>query len=471
MREKIYIRTDGSLSIGLGHLMRCIALAQMLNSEFEPIFVCRHIPESIKDDLNKAGFEVIFIESEDDFYSLISDKDMVVLDGYSFDIEYQKKVKSLSGKLIYIDDLHETEFVADLIINHAPGVSQSDYRATKSTQFALGLDYVLLRPAFLEQAQKKRRISTIQSAMICFGGGDYKNLTLSTTKAIIPFEQFREIVVITGPAYDQMESLKSLVGKDIRIKHHHSINEDEMLALMLRSELAIVPSSGILFEALAAGCIVISGTYAENQRIIFERFLQSGAFENAANFLEKDIARAVKSVLSNSGGNKRLIDGKSSKRILGKILGLTISLRDVKSEDCKLLFSWANEPAVRMNAVNNNKIEWKEHIAWFSKILSGGNSRIFILERSGKPVGQVRFDLKGDHFIIDYSVDKDFRSKGLGKLMLKKSIDRIGKGSFKAIVKAENISSVAVFKSLSFEEAGDYVNNSIKYKVFRLNYY
>jgi UDP-2,4-diacetamido-2,4,6-trideoxy-beta-L-altropyranose hydrolase len=469
LREKIYIRADGSLNIGLGHLMRCIALAQMLTPEFEPILVCQHIPKSIMDDLNKAGFEVILVENEDDFFSLISNKDMVVLDDYSFDIDYQKKVKSLSGKLIFIDDLHEMEFVADLIINHAPGVSQSDYCAIESTQYALGLDYVLLRPAFLEQARKKREIRGIQSVMICFGGGDYKNLTLSTTKAIMAFEQFREIVVITGPAYDHLESLKSLISKDSRINHYHSLNEDEMLALMLRAQLAIVPSSGILFETLAAGCIVISGTYAENQRIIFERFLQSGAFENAGNFLEKDIVEAVKSVLSNSGGNKRLIDGESSKRILRKVLGLTISLRDVKSDDCKLLFSWANEPGVRMNAINNNQIEWDEHVAWFSRILSGGNSRIFILERSGKPAGQARFDLKGDHCIIDYSVDKDYRGKGLGKLMLEKSIDRIGKASFKAIVKTENISSIAVFKSLNFEEVENYVDNSIEYKVFQLN--
>lgn len=449
--------------------MRCIALAQMLNQEFEIIFVCREIPESTLNDLNMAGIKLILVENEDDFFSIISTQDYVVLDDYSFGIKYQENVKSRCGKLIFIDDLHKMEFVADLIINHAPGVSQIDYRAKEGTQYALGLDYVLLRPAFIEQARKKREISAIVSVIVCFGGGDYKNLTLSTLKALLSFEQFREIVVITGPAYDQVESLKSLVSKDSRIKHYHSINEEAMLALMLGSELVIVPSSGILFEALAAGCIIISGTYAENQRIIFERFLKSGAFENAGNFSDNDIIKAVKSVLSNPVNPKRLIDGKSSKRILRKFIELTVNLRDADMDDCELLFSWANDPSVRMNAINTNPIEWDGHIDWFKKILSGGNSKIFILERSGIPAGQVRFDLNDNQYIIDYSVDKGSRGKGLGKLILERGIDRIGKASFKAVVKTENISSVAIFKSLNFREIGNYVDNYIEYKVFQLD--
>lgn len=469
MRKKIYIRADGSLSIGLGHLIRCIALAQMLNQEFEIIFVCREIPDSIVDDLNMAGIKLILVENEDEFFSLISTQDLVVLDDYSFGINYQENVKSRCGKLIFIDDLHEMDFVADLIINHAPGVSQSDYRAKEGTQYALGLDYVLLRPAFIEQARKKREISGIRSVMICFGGGDYKNLTLSTVKAIQPYKQFQEIVVITGPAYDQVASLKNLVSKDSRIRHYHSINEEEMLALMLRSELVIVPSSGILFEALAAGCNVISGTYADNQRIIFERFLKSRAFENAGNFSDNDIVKAVNSVLSNPVNPKRLIDGESGKRILRKFIELTVNLRDADKDDCELLFSWANDPEVRMNAINTNPIEWDGHVDWFNKILSGGTSKIFILERNGIPAGQVRFDLNDNQYIIDYSVDKGFRGQGLGKLMLERGIDRIGKARFKAVVKTENVGSVAIFESLNFLEIGNYVDNYIEYKVFQLD--
>ncbi len=470
MREKIYIRADGSLAKGLGHLTRCIALAKMLTSEFESIFVCREIPESIFCDLSRTGFEVNLVTTEDHFFSLITNRDMVVLDDYSFDIEYQTKVKSLCRKLIFIDDLHEMEFVADLIINHAPGVSYQDYKAIASTEYALGLDYVLLRPPFLEQARKKREISIIQSVMICFGGADYKNLTYSTTSAIMPFKEFRKIIIITGPAYDQSESLNELLNNDNRIIHYHSVNEDEMLSLMLQSELAIVPSSAILLEALAAGCGAISGTYAENQQIIFERFLKFGAFESAENFSTEEIVNAVKAVLDKPGYNKRLIDGLSSKRILRKIIGLTISIREVEADDCKLLFSWANEAGVRMNATSTYPIEWNEHVNWFSKILLEEESRLFILDRSGKPAGQARFDLNEGHYIIDYSVDKNFRGQGFGKIMLEKSMNLIGKAKFKAIVKTENLTSIAVFNSLNFEERETYMDKGTEYRIFQLNH-
>ena len=50
MKPKVYIRADGSHDIGLGHLIRCIALAHMLKNDFDITFVCKEIPEKIKSD-------------------------------------------------------------------------------------------------------------------------------------------------------------------------------------------------------------------------------------------------------------------------------------------------------------------------------------------------------------------------------------------------------------------------------------
>ena len=47
LKPKVYIRTDGSPEIGLGHLTRCIALAYMLKKDFAITFVCKEIPEKI----------------------------------------------------------------------------------------------------------------------------------------------------------------------------------------------------------------------------------------------------------------------------------------------------------------------------------------------------------------------------------------------------------------------------------------
>lgn len=266
MTHSVYIRADGSSAIGLGHLMRCIALAHMIKDFFQINFVCRAIPEDIACELSENRFELIRIKEESSFFKTLNPKDIAVIDGYDFDTSYQEQIKDTGCKLVCIDDTCDQEFVADLIINHSPGVKVIDYSAKEYTKFALGLEYALLRPAFLYWAQKPRKIDKIDSVLICFGGADYKNLTERTLNIALSFREFAKIVVITGSAYGFADSLIRLVQTDTRVSYHHSIDENEMLALMRTSDLAIVPASSVMIEALSQKMVVISGYYIENQK-------------------------------------------------------------------------------------------------------------------------------------------------------------------------------------------------------------
>ena len=62
------------------------------------------------------------------------------------------------------------------------------------------------------------------------------------------------------------------------------IDEEQLLALMKEADLAIVPSSGILLESLAAGCRIISGMYTDNQQFIYSAYRDAGCFIDAGNF-------------------------------------------------------------------------------------------------------------------------------------------------------------------------------------------
>ena len=177
MNNKIYIRADGSPKIGLGHIIRCFALAKMLKDSFSIKFVSMHIPEDIETTFITEGFAVTKISKEEDFFDLLKGDEVVVLDHYGLDSSYQKRIKKIGSKLVCIDDLHNKEFYADLIINHSPGIVPSDYNAQSYTKFALGPQYALLRPAFLKSASAPKKIQKFENVLICFGGSDYTNLT------------------------------------------------------------------------------------------------------------------------------------------------------------------------------------------------------------------------------------------------------------------------------------------------------
>lgn len=469
MREQILIRADGSIDIGMGHIVRCIALAHILRSEFEITFISRENPPNIVNEILDAGFSFIQINSESEFFDLIEASHIVVLDDYTFDRKYQENVKGRCSKLVFVDDLHQTEFLADLIINHAPAVKAEDYTALPTTEFALGLKYALLRPAFLEQAQRERTYSDIRSAVICFGGGDYKNLTKVALQTVVKYKEFTSIRVITGTAYKYLGDLRQILKSDSRILHFHEVTSEEMVDHMVSSELAIVPSSGILFEAIASGCRVISGTYAMNQKIVFARFLALGSFFNARNFSQGDLDTAVKEALDKSGPVERLIDGKSGQRILKKFISLTLNMRSIRENDCELLYNWANDSEVRKNALDPTFIEWDAHVRWFNNALDSDKVHIFVLERNKVPVGQVRFNMEGESFLIDYSVGKEFRGKGYGTILIEKGLKNMVGKNFKAVVESWNTGSLRVFQSLNFRETDSFVQNHKKYTVFEFN--
>lgn len=273
MKEKIFFRADGGATTGLGHLVRSIALAEMIKEKYKIDFYCKEAPESIEQKIKDSGFGFIRIADEEEFFARAK-AIIVILDGYGFKSDYQKKLKEQMCTVVCIDDLHEGEFFADLIINHAPGITPQHYKAQSYTKFALGLEYALLRPAFLEAAKLDREEKNIENVFICFGGADPENLTLKTLESVERFDKFKKINVVTGASYLHNNSLKKLI--DNRINLYSDLDEKEMCRIMLQSDLAIVPSSSVLLEAIACGLKIITCFYVDNQKDFHDGMVELG---------------------------------------------------------------------------------------------------------------------------------------------------------------------------------------------------
>ncbi|AWI24459.1 UDP-2,4-diacetamido-2,4,6-trideoxy-beta-L-altropyranose hydrolase [Flavobacterium pallidum] len=313
MKKQVFFRADGSAQTGLGHLVRCLALAQMLQDDFDIEFVCMEIPDIIKQDIITKDFSVREIASENDFINSLPTDAIVIIDHYGLNVDFHKAIIAKDCKVICIDDLHEKEFHAHVIINHAPGISEDDYKALPDTKFALGPDYALLRPAFLEAAKTSEKKNKIKTVLICFGGSDYLNLTQKITAFVAGLRNDYQVFVITGAAYAFTEELSAYCAAYPEITHFSAIPEKQMLDLMKKSDLAIVPSSGIVFEALAAGCKVMSSWYVDNQREIFDGFRDLQAIIPLESF--EDISEELFLNIENIE-TRQVIDGLSGKRLL-----------------------------------------------------------------------------------------------------------------------------------------------------------
>jgi RimJ/RimL family protein N-acetyltransferase len=131
----------------------------------------------------------------------------------------------------------------------------------------------------------------------------------------------------------------------------------------------------------------------------------------------------------------------------------TLSFRIANINDMLTLFEWVNDHEVRQNSLNSDIIKLEDHQKWFNKKIIDDNCKIYIfLNRFNDSIGQVRIERVKDEWVIDYSVDKNYRQLGLGNSFLKNILEEnIGK-TFKAFVKSENIASIKVFRNIGFCE-------------------
>ena len=104
-KTKIYFRADANEIIGLGHVIRTLALASYLEDEFQCVFVIKKPSSTILNIIKSSNLNVININNEPDFFNIINNKDIVVLDGYNFKSSYQIRVKESCFKLVCIDDI------------------------------------------------------------------------------------------------------------------------------------------------------------------------------------------------------------------------------------------------------------------------------------------------------------------------------------------------------------------------------
>ncbi len=129
---------------------------------------------------------------------------------------------------------------------------------------------------------------------------------------------------------------------------------------------------------------------------------------------------------------------------------MSLTYRKATLADLNQYLIWANDPLVRSNAIHQEYITLDDHTAWFKNKLQHPQTELFVFEQEGSLVGQIRLDQEPDGFwLIDYSVDPNYRGKGLGTEMMQ-MIMLQKKLKFRALVKDNNHSSRRVFEKLNF---------------------
>ena len=330
IKNRIFLRADGNSKMGLGHIFRLLAVAEMLQNEYLLTFVVRCSSQNILDQIKLKVESLIVLDDTISFSEEINylkkdnnlEEAIFILDGYHFDDKYQKILKQSNVSLISIDDIYKTPFYSDVVINHAGGLNKDVYKIQDYTNLYLGPKYALVRNDFLLFSKNRTFPKNRRNVFICLGGADPKNDTLHVLTKYQKYSSYTKIYLVLGAAYMHKSSLMDFIKSSfLNIELLENLSAKEMIYYMSISEIAITPPSTISIEYMMIGGTLYLKQIADNQTDIKNYFINNNLaldFDNENLFEYQDI------LLNNQ---KAVFDGNSDIRIREIVNNLAMPIK------------------------------------------------------------------------------------------------------------------------------------------------
>lgn len=316
---KIVFRTDGNSKIGMGHLVRCLALAEEIErrSDCDISFLMEDsdgavgkISEygySVETDLEKGPVDIIITSLPE-----ISD-------------DYMLELKKKTKVLVCIDDSRKRRFSADIVVRGSIVPELHNHDTDCRSRFLIGSDFMILNKKFQGFNNKDKKTDpAVKSILITMGGSDINNLTPRIMAALDGLRDIRKTVVL-GPAFKDADKIRS--GSNYILKHDIS----NMSELMSFSDIVIAGGGIALYELASMGIPGIILAQTEYQLLEANCFEKQGAIVNLGpgkDVTEEMILSSV-NILSNDRekrermglAGKKLVDAKAIDRVTTEILG------------------------------------------------------------------------------------------------------------------------------------------------------
>jgi UDP-2,4-diacetamido-2,4,6-trideoxy-beta-L-altropyranose hydrolase len=269
-KRKIFFRADAGSTIGYGHFIRSLALADMLKDDFDCVFYTQSPTEYQRKEANPVC-PLVELPADNTRFELflneLTGNEIVVLDNYFYTTDYQRRIKEKGCKLVCIDDMHDKHYVADVVINHGCD-NPSLFSIEPYTKLYLGLDYALLRRPFLEAKTITKR--EYGHVVVTFGGSDWNNLTTKYARILSQKPDISQITAIVGDTFQHTNELEIIP----KVQILRNLSAQQMADLFCRVQYAALSASTTCIEALSCQCPVYAIWYVENQKEFYDYLIR-----------------------------------------------------------------------------------------------------------------------------------------------------------------------------------------------------
>lgn len=501
---KLVFRTDASLDIGTGHVMRCLALAEALREEGASChFVCRVLAGNLIARIRELGFGVTTLPLESAMHSTDAQAlgslpahaswlgtdwrtdadrtrtavqsqqpDWLVVDHYALDRAWEREARSCCKNLMVIDDLADRPHECDLLLDQTLGRDAGDYAelVPKNCVVLAGSRYALLRPEFAALRERSLRLHQsggLRTLLIAMGGVDQLNATGQVLQALHHCELPRDcrVVVLMGAQAPWLAGVRTQAA-GLPWPCVVKVDVTNVAELTSECDLAIGAAGGSSWERCALGVPTLLVVTARNQRDVACALEQAGAARLLGDVESIGVALPAalgelkrEALVSMSRMAGTICDGRGATRVAAILRDSGVRVRRMREDDLENVLQWRNHREIRRWMYHSHEISPSEHREWYARVMRDQHRHLLIVEDAGVPLGFVHFTEADNDGVADwgfYAVPGAPRGSGrkLGAAALDHAFGKLGFRKVRGEAIASNKHSAAFHRKLGFADEG-----------------
>jgi UDP-2,4-diacetamido-2,4,6-trideoxy-beta-L-altropyranose hydrolase len=350
---QVAFRVDAAAHIGIGHFMRCLALADAMSERgATPLFVSRHLSASVRGLLEARGYLHVKLcspslsaepdpvphaawlgttQQADACETLGAigtlDLDWLVVDHYALDARWESMLRGAARGIMVIDDVADRRHECDILLDQNLFVdAHTRYMpfVGPTTVQLLGPRFALLRPEFARlRGASQVRDGTVRRILVSLGGADVRNETMKVVRAIasIPNTDLKVDVVI-GESHSARLPIEDAC-RSYDFGCH--VAPPDLARLMAAADLAVGAAGSTSWERCCIGTPTLLITQAWNQVPIARGLEAYGAavcLGDGATLDEQAISEGIALLMRSpdrirnmSAAARQLVDGRGADRV------------------------------------------------------------------------------------------------------------------------------------------------------------
>ncbi len=292
---KAILRTDASPTMGGGHVVRCMALAEGLADEgWRCEFAVTHETLSTVPWLAACEFLVHELSSGDEAGELArlapQGADLFVIDHGKSAADYERSFRGWARRILVMNDISLEGHECDLLLcqNMNMELGQKVIKESNQCRVLVGPEFALLRKEFTvhrSKALSQRKAGSVNRIFVSLGMTDAYNINAVILDGLASLQENCIIDVVIGKKAAHLEDiLVQAASHPSVVNVHTDLSAAQVAELMILADLAIGAPGMSSWERCSLGLPSLLIVWADNQKNNAIGLVEAGAAVSIGNW-------------------------------------------------------------------------------------------------------------------------------------------------------------------------------------------